>query len=379
MFRSRLGPNALALSGPRESTRSAGERCATVMSGPPARRPRLLYAASGHHVSLSAMEALFAHVREEGVPEAASRSTYARERAALAHGRTDFGPLLQRIKIDLPRGKSFDLWVQHPLAMLQITCEQNPAFRETVVKAIDGAEGRMKIAVYNDEIDPGKELAARHARKIEVVYWSFLDFGFPALANENAWFVLFACRSDLRAEVDGGMSHLLKESLRFFFGRPDGHDLRDGVQFSIRVTAWSRLLFASVNIMNNDELAHKGITRAKGACGFKSCSMCLNVHDHKYADPSGRMIPNTSLETHRFILHTDESIVRTLTVLKDIRCKCVLFRFAARRAGRAHSPSALIGTAGAVEVITSELRVVGEWTRARGRRGEGIIIDDYLP
>ena len=288
------------------------------MSEPPSKRPRLLYAAAGHHVSQRALEALFAHVRAEGLPEVSSRASYARERHAVAHESSDFGPLLQRLRIPYGR-KSFDLWVQHPLAMLQITCEKNPVFMEAFLPAFDRTGGHMKIAIYNDEIDPGKELAARHARKIEIVYWTFVDFDFPSLSNENCWFTLFACRSELRAEVDGGVSHLLKAALRFFFGRPDGNDLRDGVQLNIRRAGFSRLLFASLFVMNNDELARKGITRAKGASGFKSCSVCLNVHDHKYADPSGRLVPNTELDGRLFIKHTDESIVRTLTVLKDNR------------------------------------------------------------
>ena len=302
----------------RRSVWAQRKPCPTTMSEPPSKAPRLIYAATGHHVSQRALEALFAHIRAEGLPEVSSRASYARERHAVAHSSSDFGPLLQRVRI--PHGrKSFDLWVQHPLAMLQITCEKNPVFREEFLRAFDRARGHMNIAIYNDEVDPGKELAARHARKIEIVYWTFVDFGFPSLSNENCWFTLFACRSEVRAEIDGGMSHLLKEALRLFFGRPDGYDLRDGVQLNIRGTGWSRLLFASVSIMNNDELAHKGITRAKGASGFKSCSVCLNVHDHKYADPSGRLVPNTEVDERLFIKHTDQSIVRTLAVLKDNR------------------------------------------------------------
>merc|ERR1711933_584195 len=108
---------------------------------------------------------------------------------------------------------------------------------------------------------PGKELAARRARKVEIVYWSVVDFGFPTLSNETSWFVLFAVRSDIREEIDGGVSHLLKRALRFFFfGRPYDRDLRDGVQFALKKEqSWSRLVFAEIKVMNNDELAHKGI------------------------------------------------------------------------------------------------------------------------
>jgi hypothetical protein len=186
------------------------------------KRGRLLALGMGPHISQTALQALLEQVRDEGVPDAISRSTFRRQRRQVSESMTDFGPILQKVSVPLTEPVDndelcFDMWVQHPLAMLQQAAEDHPGFRDLLLHVFDSAGQNLRIVIYNDEIDPGAKLAARHARKVEVVYWSLLDFGYPVLSHENAWFELFAVRSDLRKNVEGGMSHLLLRGLRFFF------------------------------------------------------------------------------------------------------------------------------------------------------------------
>ena len=66
-----------------------------------------------------------------------------------------------------------------------------------------------------------------------------------------------------------------------------------------------------------DELAHRGITRAKGAAGLMCCGTCANVYDHKRHDCSGRLVPSTTLDVSKFVLHTDESIRKALRTVRE--------------------------------------------------------------
>ena len=120
---------------------------------------------------------------------------------------------------------------------------------------------------------------------------------------------------------------MLKVALRKFFGRPSGPDLREGVTFTLHGSG-PRLVFGRITYMNNDELAHRGITRAKGASGFKLCSLCANIHDSKRSDRSGRLLPHTSLEVNKFVANTDESI---RFILKALEAWCVQWTIRAKR------------------------------------------------
>eukprot|EP00959_Pyramimonas_sp_CCMP1952_P127527 2667513-Pyramimonas_sp.AAC.1 len=58
-------------------------------------------------------------IKREGLPEAFSRSTAARDRHISAHVKTTYGPLLQCIKLPAAGGKTMDAWYQHPFAGLE--------------------------------------------------------------------------------------------------------------------------------------------------------------------------------------------------------------------------------------------------------------------
>ena len=69
---------------------------------------------------------------------------------------------------------------------------------------------RICHTIYSDEVDPGRELATRHSRKVEVLYWSILEFGMPALTDDDMYFTTTILRSELREEVR--MPHLARKA-----------------------------------------------------------------------------------------------------------------------------------------------------------------------
>eukprot|EP00959_Pyramimonas_sp_CCMP1952_P415391 8703907-Pyramimonas_sp.AAC.1 len=65
-----------------------------------------------------------------------------------------------------------------------------------VREALDKSGNAMRIIAYSDEVTPGNQLADHNSRKLQAVYWSWYDLGFPTLCNELAWNTLAGVRSD---------------------------------------------------------------------------------------------------------------------------------------------------------------------------------------
>ena len=256
------------------------------------------------------LETILAAVREHGLPDATSSSAYRRERRKVASQATPFGPLLQRITLETSDGPQY-IWVQNPMAWIEAVAASSDGFRRFMLDVIERSCRNLTFAVYNDEVDAGRELAARHGKKFEVVYWTVLECGPLARHNEMFWFTLVALRSDIREKVDGGMSHVMKLVLDKFYG--EGHDWRTGVLLL------GQLVFGQLRLMNQDERAHKGLSCCFGAGGKMFCILCQNVHDHKMRAPESAlpMVPSTCLDATRFVPHTDATLRRLLVGLRD--------------------------------------------------------------
>ena len=277
---------------------------------PAAKRARLLDLSAAHHVSQSALSAILNAVREYGVPAATSRQTYRRERRDVATVETIFGPLLQEVRVPTKDGP-MSVWFQHPMAFLDRAAATSPGFCQYLGEVLDKNSNRLSIAVYNDEVDAGKELAARHGKKFEVLYWTVLEFLAQERQHEDFWFTITALRSDIRSKVDGGMSHILKLAIGLMYQAP--HDWRRGVVLC------GRLVFGSVQLMNQDERAHKGISCAFGAGGKLFCINCQNCYDFKFPRPASAlpMVASTCLDRGRFVPHSNATIRSTLENLRE--------------------------------------------------------------
>ena len=74
---------------------------------------------------------------------------------------------------------------------------------------------------------------AYNDKKLWALYWSFLDVGPAALANEDAWFTGLTLRSYIaRNKIAGGMGQVFKVYNNMLFNLADGCDFRSGVMFS---------------------------------------------------------------------------------------------------------------------------------------------------
>ena len=267
--------------------------------------------------SQSALREILSIAKDIGVPDAFSRPTQLRSRRKQVNVPTDFGSILRDTTIQDEDGDDVPITFLCPFAFLEVAARRSEPFREFLRSTLDACDNHLSVLAYNDEVDPGRELAVRHGRKVEMVYASFKEFGFPALTNEDAWLTLCTIRSDLRSTLPGGISYVMKLAMKQIFGKPHGLDLRFGVPFRLPGEAVSRLLTGTVRLINQDELAFKCVTHAKGSSGFMICSNCQDCANHLLRDPSGLMVPATNTDINAFTPHTDETIVRVFEQLQD--------------------------------------------------------------
>ena len=79
-------------------------------------------------------------------------------------------------------------------------------------------ETPWSLVFYSDEVTPGDALVHDNRRKLQVVYFSFLEFGPSVLAREDSWFTIAAKRSSEVCKISGGMSAVFAAALLLFFG-----------------------------------------------------------------------------------------------------------------------------------------------------------------
>ena len=120
--------------------------------------------------------------------------------------------------------------------------------------------------MYCDEV--GHNAVGRDNRKVECIYWAFLEFGQRLLHNENVWFTVATVRSALVKHLSGKMSHLFKLLLNgLFFNAASGSDLRTGVMLPLDDTDIQPLLFGKFGCIVADEKALTEVLCNKGQAG----------------------------------------------------------------------------------------------------------------
>ena len=192
---------------------------------------------------------------------------------------------------------------------------------------------RLRIVQYTDEVTPGRELISYNDKKIWVLYWSFLEFGPAALANEDAWFTGAVVRSHMvRNQIAGGMGQIFKVYNKMFFS--DGFDFRSGILMNVPLspaasaqarglpTDWlHQLIFADLSMVVQDAEAHAFAFDWMGAGAIKCCPLCLNIVSKQcnmVRDPTGTTIPVYTADTRRFKLISNKLFRSMLDRLQDI-------------------------------------------------------------
>lgn len=272
-------------------------------------------------VTQSGLATVLDLVRKNGLPEHSSRRTIKRKREQAVAVETCAGPLWGEVQLRMTTGEVESFPVIRPQALLAECarrCKPFAAFFQGLHERNPSSPTRpWRICVYSDEVTPGNTLKVNNARKFVVFYYSMMEFS-PAISNEHIWFNCFTMRTSQALRVEGGVSQITKAIIRTFFAPP--FSFNDGVLFLLEDGS-RQLLYAKIATIVADEVALKQMFSFKGAAGIMFCWNCQNVCSMSSGlascDPTAKLVPSTEWNTDKFILSTDESILRAAALLTE--------------------------------------------------------------
>jgi hypothetical protein len=274
------------------------------------------------------MSEILRAAKDDGVPDAISRSTFWRDRKQTARTETPYGPLIQIVSLRLNTDVMHDIGVIAPMPLLWALAREDNFARlllRTHQQTPCTLDAAWTIVLYCDEVSPSNPLASGpDHRKVQAIYWSIAEFGQGVLCSEYVWFVLTAVRSEICAILDGGVSNVIRECLERVFFSSSGHNVETaGMIQTLRVGGvdFSVLIRLQIGTIVADELALKDILCFKGHAGLKPCCCCsrLVLHRSALADSDRRLLTSTSLDFTDMTQHTNASIIAILVRLRDAR------------------------------------------------------------
>jgi hypothetical protein len=176
------------------------------------------------------------------------------------------------------------LRVAHPLAFLWLLYTSSEKFadfhdkRHALIPSSDNDPWR--VCVYSDEVTPGNPLQVDVARKVQVIYWSFLEFGPAALAREDLWFLVTPRRSGAVSKIQGEMAQIFGAILKLMFVDACGTLHSCGITLK-RAGQPAIHLYGKLACFVQDGGAHKVTWHCKGDSGTKHCLLCKNIFTEK--------------------------------------------------------------------------------------------------
>ena len=257
-------------------------------------------------------------VKENGIPDAVSRASVKRARTQSVRLTTTAGPIFKSWSIPkVGTDKMLVLEYIDPISWLTHIAEHCAGFASFMERCLaqkpSTLEAPWQIALYCDEVTPGNQMRHDNKRKVQAVYWSFLQYGSTSLSCETKWMVLTAARSKLITDI-GGMSVFFTYIMETFFG-----DGRFFAGIPIRCQNNPHILCAKLGLVIADESALKSLYENKGASGYMTCILCRNCvmtrsNLHVF-DTSGFLLPLTENDINKFSPATSASIKSSIDLL----------------------------------------------------------------
>ncbi|CAE7265155.1 unnamed protein product [Symbiodinium sp. CCMP2592] len=247
-----------------------------------------------HFVSQAALESV---LQDLGHDDGTSRRSIKRARDEQVAVETDFGHLLSHIEVDVLEKKQ--------VAKVSLPILNIRAFLAHLCKR------------------PGT--AAFFARKVHAFYISFFEYGPEARCQEEAWYCICLCRSQLVNKMVGGLSALTHAIVTM----PDFAALPNGCLLTL--PSGERLMFfARIDTFLADEGAIKLVFDIKGASGILPCGLCANVVGKtgvEQHDASGSLCTIACTDVRRFIFKTDDDIYQAHAQMEAMHGRCSQAQF----------------------------------------------------
>ena len=237
------------------------------------------------HLSASALSQLLQELVRDpaAAPELYTRTAIRQARDTVNNDPTPFGPIHRSVNLHAVGGGYSKINVVHPLALLWNALTRSPEFSEFVRRRFDAVpstpERPWSIILYSDEVTPGNPLSTSNERKLQVIYFSFAEFGANALSHEEAWFTIMAERSVHIKQVCAGMSQAFSVIIGLFFD-DGGTNMRTGGA-ELPLHGGNARIFAKLGVVVQDGGAHKLTWHSRGDGALRLCLLCQNLFTEK--------------------------------------------------------------------------------------------------
>ena len=322
-------------------------------------------------VSASALSTICDQIKRDGLPEGGQkRDNWRDARDAQISKPTPFGPVRQERVLRNKDGTEDRLRVAHPLSMLWLALIAGGAFAALFMSVVEvrppTADAPWNLIMYSDEVTPGNQLAPANSRKVQVVYFSFKEFGMEMLVREECWFCVCVKRSALVRNIDGGMAQLMGVVLKLFFGVGTFNLAIAGVGFTLACGRRIRL-YAKLGMFVQDGGAHKLTWLCKGDAGTRYCMCCLNIvhnaSELEDSDDDENLLVCNALHDSELVPATDQDIrdsVHRLAAAVGSRD----FKRREQAEGFTHNPWSLMLDAELTDVVFPVRQFMHDWMHA---------------
>jgi hypothetical protein len=275
----------------------------------------------GLHVSARALEFVLKDVRTHGVPKAVSRKGQQRARRAAVQTESLYGQLLQLLRLTVD-SQPWETVLIQPMPLLEATIRECAPFRALMRQKLRlhpcSVDRPWNIVIYFDGVTPTDPCSTKVDRhKIECFYWTFMEFA-DLIFEDIIWFIAACAPTVEVARLETGMSQTVKHIMRKCFFDTAGHNFATGgmhVDMSEPGEAPDMVrLFARHQYTIADFAALKEVVTSMGQRGLKPCPKCSNIVKDDCADGAS-LLPLSSLEPHRWRIHTDQTLRDTQAYL----------------------------------------------------------------
>jgi hypothetical protein len=320
------------------------------------------------YISANALAAVLDEVDREGLPEGHDRHNFASARELVANTDTPYGALHQELELDGIDGSKLPLRIVNPFAILWLAFATCTAFNGLLTAKMAAkpptAENPWSLILYSDEVTPGNVLATQNLRKIQVVYFSFLELGAQALAREDSWFCVTAKRSKKVKDFKGNMAQVFGVILKFIFSSTFNLSV-SGIALKCGVAPMKRM-FASLRIIVQDGGAHRDTWQCRGDGGTKFCFLCRNVVASKsrLADPDGgALLKCDIIKESELKLATDATVFATVRKVAElaVTMNAKEFEQVEQAYGFRHSPYSLMLDPALADVVKPVSQFMHDW------------------
>ena len=204
--------------------------------------------------------------------------------------------MLQAVKLPGPKGLTVHC---NSLSMLVAEkVQRSPLYATLLQAAMKASQNQLTLIIFSDEANPGNVLHARHPRKTNLVYASFLEL--PVVFVDSMWLPLSAVRADDVTTHETSYAEIMRHVLESVW-----QDTEHGVTVCFGDSA--HLCFIKRVLLLNDHEGLRSVTGAKGSAGVKCCCHCINVLSLGRECPEGYVdISESSIS--KFVQQTDDGL-----------------------------------------------------------------------